>query len=397
MQMSESIEFVVNRSDLRERAFRRFSRQSALDLQSGQVLLAVEKFALTANNITYATQGDIAEFWRFFPTPEPGWGIVPAWGYARVIQSRNDDFGVGERVFGFLPTASHLVVQPGRTTPQGFIDASVHRSELFPIYNQYVRCKTDASHGSGADDLHAVLRPLFFTSFILDDYLADRAFNGARTVLLSSASSKTALGTAFLLRRRGDVKVVGLTSARHRDFVERTGCFDAVRSYDDADALDWESPNSFVDFSGNVAFRDGLHARLGDKLVHSLRVGATHWQDLAESGQSIGVETETFFGPAQIRKRRNDWGVAELNARYATAQASFSEVAAQWLKISYGFGLPHLAQVYRNLLEGRADPACASIVYLASSDDESDRYNMTAEEKASMSLLDRGEGAEIRA
>jgi len=160
------------------------------------------------------------------------------------------------------------------------MNASAHY-ELFQIYFQYVRCNTDASPGPGADDLHAVLRPLFFTSFILDDYLADCSFHSARTVLLSSASSKTVLGIAYLLRWRGDVKVCGLTSARHRKFVERSGCFDAVSSYNDLDALYWASPTSFLDFSGNVALRDVLHACLGDMLVHSLRVGTTHWRDLA--------------------------------------------------------------------------------------------------------------------
>jgi hypothetical protein len=55
-------------------------------------------------------------------------------------------------------------------------------------------------------------RPLFFTSFVLADFLVDGGTAGARTVVLSSASSKTAYGAAFLLQSAG-VRTVGLTSA----------------------------------------------------------------------------------------------------------------------------------------------------------------------------------------
>ena len=46
-------------------------------------------------------------------------------------------------------------------------------------------------------------RPLFFTSFMLADQLEDNDWFGAEVLVLSSASSKTAYGTAFLLRGQG--------------------------------------------------------------------------------------------------------------------------------------------------------------------------------------------------
>ena len=45
-----------------------------------------------------------------------------------------------------------------------------------------------------------IVRPLFITSFMLADFLQDNAFFGARQVVVSSASSKTAYGTAFCLQ-----------------------------------------------------------------------------------------------------------------------------------------------------------------------------------------------------
>ena len=59
-----------------------------------------------------------------------------------------------------------------------------------------------------------LLRPLFITSFMIDDFLHDNDFFGASTVLISSASSKTSYGLAFMLSLRADKRyqVIGLTS-----------------------------------------------------------------------------------------------------------------------------------------------------------------------------------------
>ena len=54
------------------------------------------------------------------------------------------------------------------------------------------------------------------------------AKGGKVWALLSSASSKTAYGTAFQLAKCEDVHVVGLTSARNVAFCQSLGCYDAV-------------------------------------------------------------------------------------------------------------------------------------------------------------------------
>ena len=43
------------------------------ELAADQVLLRVDEFALTANNITYAVAGESMRYWDFFPAEE-GWG-----------------------------------------------------------------------------------------------------------------------------------------------------------------------------------------------------------------------------------------------------------------------------------------------------------------------------------
>jgi hypothetical protein len=81
--------------------------------------------------------------------------------------------------------------------------------------------------------LQAVLKPLFVTSPLIDDFLDDSHRFGATQLLLSSASSKTAYGTAFCLAQRrgtaGMPRVVGLTSPGNLGFTQDLGCHDEVR------------------------------------------------------------------------------------------------------------------------------------------------------------------------
>ena len=360
--MNERIDVLVHREDIRRVETRAVTLPA--DLREGQILLAVDKFALTSNNVTYASQGDRAGFWQFFPAPSP-WGRLPVWGFGDVVASSHDRIAIGARVFGFLPMSTHLVLEPARVTATGFTDAAAHRSALFSTYNQYARWAPGEALDSQRENLHAVVRPLFFTSFVLDDYLADNAFFGARTVLLSSASSKTALGAAFLLRERCAVTVCGLTSARHREFVAATGCFDAVHAYDAVATLSLQPPVAYIDFSGDAVLRHAVHVRLGSDLVHSLKVGATHWAALAESDPPPGMATRAFFGPAQIKKRRSEWGAQELQERHDAAEARFLSAAADWLMVERRCGPAQVEPAYRSVLQGRTDPARAFVVQIA--------------------------------
>ena len=143
------------------------------------------------------------------------------------------------------------------------------------------------------------MRPLFSTSFLIDDFLADNEFFGARAVILSSASSKTAYGTAFrLAQRRGTenaVRVVGLTSPANLAFTRELGCYDAVLSYDDIPAALADERSVYVDFSGSLPLRAAVHESLADNLAYSCLVGATHWDKLG-GGALPGQATRERLG-----------------------------------------------------------------------------------------------------
>jgi hypothetical protein len=337
-------------------------------LADGQARLAVESFALTANNVTYAAFGDAMKYWDFFSGGDADWGCVPVWGFAVVSESRAPGVEPGQRFYGYLPMGSHLVVQPGRVGPTGFVDAAAHRQALPAIYNHLTRCDADPGYRADQEAQQAVLRPLFITSFLIDDFLADAGFFGARQVVLSSASSKTAYGTAFCLSlRRGQAgapKVIGLTSPGKLDFTRSLGCYDEVLAYDALATLDAGVPTVYVDLAGNASLRRQLHEHFADSLAYSCSVGGTHWDALGGASGLPGPRPTLFFAPAQAKKRSaappEGWGAAGLQQRIAQAWVAFmrpvNDPRQPWLRVHSAAGAAAVEAAWHALLQGQADP-----------------------------------------
>ncbi len=323
----------------------------------GQAVLRVDRVGVTANNVTYAVLGERLRYWQFFPALDPVRGRVPLWGFAEVVDSRAEGVEVGQRVYGYLPTASHLLVTPARADERGFRDAAAHRAELSPVYNSYTSTAGDPAYQPEREDLQVLYRPLFLTSFLLADQVGDV---DAATVL-SSASSKTAYGTAFLLSRAGR-RVVGLTSERNRAFTESLGVYDEVLAYEEVDRLPPE-PTAYVDMAGSAPLRQGLHAHLGEHLVLDLVVGLTH-QDGAPAGPLSGVRPVVFFAPERMRQRAQDWGRSGLDARFGRAWQDFAPAAEGWVDVVVGHGPDGLRDAWQDVLSGAAAPRRGHVVQL---------------------------------
>ena len=86
--------FTVGRNDLRRTAWQ---ERPAEPLTDGAVRLRIDRFALTANNITYGAFGEGMSYWSFFPTGDASTGCIPVWGFATVSESRHEGVAVGER------------------------------------------------------------------------------------------------------------------------------------------------------------------------------------------------------------------------------------------------------------------------------------------------------------
>jgi len=334
-------------------------------LVPGQVRLAVEAFALTANNISYAAFGDAMKYWQFFPAGDAAFGCLPVWGFATVAESQAEGVVPGRRVWGYFPAGTHLVVAPSKVSTSGFVDGSEHRQALAAVYNQYVFCDADPGWRPELEGLQAVLRPLFMTAFLIDDFLADNGCFGAGQVLLSSASSKTAQGTAYCLARRrgtpGAARIVGLTSAAHAAFVQSLGCYDAVLTYDQLSTLEPQTPTVYVDFAGDAELRRRIHTHFADALMFSCSVGGTHWGALGSARDLPGPRPVLFFAPAHAKARSapppQGWGAAELQRRMGQAWAQFIGQVHEhgWVRIVMRPGAQAALQAYRDMLAGRAD------------------------------------------
>lgn len=355
------MDFEVRRDDLHET---RFVESDPPEPAEGEAVLSVSRFGLTANNVTYAVFGDAMNYWNFFPT-EGGWGRMPVWGFADVAASAHGDVEVGKRVYGYYSASSHLVVRPGRGDQTGFFDSAEHRAGLPVVYNHYVYTDADPNYEERFEAEQMLLRPLFATSFLLDDQVAESDFFGAEQVVLSSASSKTALAAAFLIARRQGPEVVGLTSRSRVGFVDDTGTYGRVVSYDDLGGLA-DRPTVYLDFAGDAELRGRVHGHFGESLAHSYMIGMTHWDRMdAGDGDLPGPEPEFFFAPDRAAKRSDEWGGAGLRKRIADAWAPFVEWSTGWLEVRRGEGPEAVEGAYREMLEGRVDPALGHVLTLA--------------------------------
>jgi hypothetical protein len=254
--------------------------------------------------------------------------------------------------------STHTVVQVGPVAAGGFDDVSPHRRELAAIYNQYLRTTGDPGYDPAREAEQMLFRPLFLTGYLIDDFLGDAGFFGAGSVVLSSASSKTAIGLAFCLSKRGreQCEVVGLTSRANLAFVEGLGCYHRVVAYDDVASLPATTPTVFVDMAGDAAVTSAVHRHFGDGLRYSCSVGGTHWERLAFGKEFPGPPPVLFFAPSHVAKRIADWGGAELQRRMGAAWASFLPRVGAWITVERGRGREAIERVYRDTLDGRADP-----------------------------------------
>jgi hypothetical protein len=361
-------DFLVRRDDLHETKFAAADDPNAIELGPGQILVAIDRFGFSANNITYATLGDAMRYWNFFPGPQ-GWGRVPVWGFSDVVRSNNDTVSESERIFGYFPMSTHLVLEPGNITTTSFEDRASHRADLPSVYQRYGRVSLDPKHDPEREDQQALWQPLFMTSFGAADFLVDNDLFGCKAVVFSSASSKTALGTAFLLHQleAAQGNLIALTSPANVSFCEQLGYYDKVVAYEEVDSLDADTPTVYVDLAGNENVLRALKNHLGQSLKHTVVIGATHW-DQRSTGAGLGDGQSTFFFlPPWLEKRRSEWGPGEFGKRYSEAQRAFFPSVDSWMNIVHGVGPEAVEAVYRETLDGKAAPEVGHILSLVES------------------------------
>lgn len=338
------------------------------ELAAGEVLVKIERFAFTANNITYAVTGDMLGYWQFFPAvgndPE-GWGVIPVWGFAEVVQSTVDEIPVGDRLFGYLPPANHLIMKPVHVSEGRFFEGAAHRAKLPPTYNSYSRIGSGPGHDPAMENERMLLWPLFITGFCLWDALQQNNWYGAQRVVIVSASSKTSIGLAYALADdKSAPPTIGITSARNLDQVNSIGLYDNCVSYDTIEDIDASIPTVIVDMAGNTGVQGRLHRHLGDNMKHCLNVGLTHREATAANDGIIAERSEMFFAPNHIQQRVKDWGPDGFERKTSEFFRDAALNSRAWLRLRVEDGLTGLASVYPDVCEGRIPPDEGIIIEL---------------------------------
>lgn len=362
-------EFQVKKQDLKQH---RIVKSELLDLAEGQIRLKVDRFAFTANNLTYGASGDSLGYWRFFPAAgndDNSWGILPVWAFADVIESNCAELPVGERLYGYFPPATYLTLYPKHVTPLDVMDATPHRQVLPALYNRYSRVATDGNHDEMADAARILLAPLHLTSFCLLDMLKTGSWYDAEQIIIVSASSKTSMGLAYGLQTvESSPRVVGLTSDENVPFVTGLGLYDDVIDYQSVATEVKLRKTVVVDMAGNASLVATLEEKLSDHLNHYISVGLTHWTDMGDehafSAKVSQSNREVFFAPNYILDRLKDWGAVEFEQRSSEFVRAAAQATFGWMAADNRSGLADLSAVYPDVCEGSLSPSKGLVIVM---------------------------------
>jgi NADPH:quinone reductase-like Zn-dependent oxidoreductase len=330
-------------------------------LDTNEVLIRVDKFALTSNNISYAGAGDLLGYWGFFPAEE-GWGRIPAMGWGDVIASANPDISVGERVWGFFPFSTHLKILAGNEKADQFQDVSAHRAEYAPVYARFDRASANPVYDPAREDQDCLLRGLFMTSWLVEDFMHVNKSFGAKACLITSASSKTSIALAQCVKKRAEMASIGITSSRNVAFCESLGYYDRVLTYDAIADLDATAPVAMVDMAGSAAVLSQAHHHFVDNMKHSCLIGATHYEETGAAHDLPGAKPEFFFAPSHIQTRGAELGAAQLMEKLGAAYVEFRSDSDNWLRLRHSCGPEALEQTYQAVLAGKTAAAKGQIV-----------------------------------
>lgn len=347
--------FVVNKEQLEEA---KFVKESSPVLTDGEILLKVEQYYLSSNNITYAVIGEKYKYWNFFPKEEP-WGAIPVWAYLSVIESKHPTIEVGECFFGFAPMADSFKVCVGNYTAHGFSDRTAHREGLIALYNYYTKTEAKQLKQEG---IFLLTKITFPTSFLIHFFLEEEAFFDAQQIVITSASSKTALGLAFLLKKYQDKTgkdIIGITASKNKSFVEQSGYYDKVISYTEIKDVLPQKQSVVLDISGNVDVLVNINALLQEDLKHIARIGITDWT--ANKEFENFPNAVPFVVGDQYKKMLEKLGPQKTTELLMEEQHSFTASIQKIISLSY-IKTVELPIFYQKLLKGTTNPKLGYIV-----------------------------------
>ena len=337
-------------------------QEELLDLKEGEIRLKIDRYAFTANNISYAVSGFLLGYWKFFPTKQP-YGIIPAWGYAEVVASKQEEVKVGERIYGFYPMSTYCTLQPTNVNPYTFTDGAPHRSTLPAFNNNYTRVlPTSELHQEELQNHVPMIYPLVATSFLLYQFLKSQEFLGAEQVIITSASAKTSLGLAYMLSQHKAAdgkKIVGLTSVENMDFVNSTNYYDEVIAYDNYTSIS-KDKLVVIDIRGNRNFLINLSNEFEEQIVHIARVGVADWTKMGL--HSDIPKAELFFAPNILKAYFKKHGPVKAMQMINKAAVQFMQDMKNTIEVEFISDKEQLTNLYLDMVNGKVNPRKGYIV-----------------------------------
>ncbi|PPQ85344.1 hypothetical protein CVT25_000635 [Psilocybe cyanescens] len=394
------------------------------DVPADHVLIKVDRFGFSANNVTYQALGEHPHFryFDFHPAPESDdaksssktHGLIPVWGFGTIVKSGHPKIKEGERVYGYLAPTRYLLlpVSPSDVNKVAFYVPRPHMPADRRPYNQILRCDGDPHYipTSAAEDLTMLYRPLFWTSYWCEDWLhSSRYKGGASTILISSASSKTAFCLAYVISKRikkgeadSSTRVIGLTSKRNVGFTKKLGLYHEVLDYDSfTSATPFQGHQNekwiYIDVAGNDDLNKTINAHFASpytaQLAAIVSLGMTNLSPSSAEGSSMQWEgntfdtstnfasssnhsssfwpkVETFFMPEWLDIRRHQIPLLEIFSRQTEAWKALMVDCQGWVEVERVYGPANVTDAYIQLVQNGLGPSKGLIWSLWDSDSQ---------------------------
>ncbi|KDR79940.1 hypothetical protein GALMADRAFT_116466 [Galerina marginata CBS 339.88] len=383
--------------------------QRPTECPQNHVLIKVDRFGFSANNVTYQALGEHPHFryFDFHSAPESTdgncsrktHGLIPVWGFGTVIKSTHPKISEGERVYGYLAPTRYLLlpVSPNDVNKTAFYVPRPHLPADRRPYNQILRCNSDPHYTPTpvAEDLTMLYRPLFWTSYWCEDWLYSSQYRGGvSTILISSASSKTAFCLAYLVGkriRRGEIspntRIIGLTSKRNMGFTKKLGLYHEVFDYDSFTSVPAFQGNNhqrwlYIDVAGNDDLNKNIFAHFASpytaKLAAVVALGMTNLSPSSSEVSSIEwsgnpfdatatvdpsnvaspfwPKVEQFFMPEWLEIRRHQIPIQEIFSRQNQAWKELMTDCLGWVELERVYGAENVKEAYGRLAKEGLGP-----------------------------------------
>ncbi len=294
---------------------------------------------------------------------------------------------IGQRLYGYYAMAKYVVLQLERQTNKYHANVSLGSfSKDRRPYKQLTVCETDPMYQRDREDdimlckcsaefpvhinldLYTQDRPLFWTSYWFEDWLNVNNYFGAKAVVVSSASSKTAFTVAYNIQRRKQQtkspigRIIGLTSQSNLQFTRNLGLYDGVFTYDDLALVvstnSLPQPLIYTDVLGNSSLNSRVNRVLSPSVFVSL--GMSNPTDGA-TGSVIAKEDKSktnakgFFTPEWLAIRTMQLSFQQILKLQVEAWGALMQDCVKWVNIekTYGTGKSGVITSYRKTLEGK--------------------------------------------